>query len=108
LFTEERAYRHNHIFILSGIFDTLEFLSAAETEQIENQKVLESRVVILEKDNRYRFALRPLPYGCSLEIQSLDPGGGMSPETQRRLTGQIFTTLEQLIEDATEAGRTKD
>ncbi len=31
MFTEERAYRHNHIFILSGIFDTLEFLSAAET-----------------------------------------------------------------------------
>jgi hypothetical protein len=94
------------MFILSGIFDTLEFLNAAEMEQIENQRVVESRITILGKDNCYRFTLRPLPYGCSLEIQSLDPCGYMSSETERRLTGHIFSTLEQLIEDATAGGKT--
>jgi hypothetical protein len=108
LFAAERSYRYSSLFILSGIYDTLDFLKAAETEQTEHQRVVESRVTVLEKDNRYRFTLRPLPFGCSLEIRSLNPRGEVSPETQQRLTGQIFAVLDQLIEDATEAGRTAD
>lgn len=110
MFADERSYRHSLMFILNGIYDTLDFLCApqADTEQAENERVVESSIAIFGKDNRYRLTLRSLAYGCSLEIRSLNPGGRMSVETERRLIGHIFSTLEQLIEDATEAGKATD
>jgi hypothetical protein len=97
---EERSYKHSALFIFSGIYDTLEFMGGKDTETLKRNEVAESHLNIYGKPNHFRFTVRPLPFGCSLQIQSLNPDKSLSVDTEHRLISAIFTALEQLIEDA--------
>lgn len=96
----ERNYEYSTVFIASGVYDTLEAMGGEDIASPVRNEVVECRLSVYGKTNHYRFTLHPLPFGCLLRIDSVNPDGSLSVETEERMLNAIFNTLEQLIEDA--------
>jgi len=96
----QRSYSFSKMFIQSGLYDTIKLMGGKVIASHQEKGVLESRLTILGSGNDYRFTIRPLPFGCLLQVISLNPNDSLSKETEERLLTVIIATLDQIIEDA--------